>query len=240
MSCEENKKKGFIKLHRSLLDWEWYEDANVMRLFLHFLLKANIEDKKWQGVEIKRGSFITSLENLSTETNMTIMQIRTALNKLKITHEITHKTTRHYSMITINNYNLYQDNNTQDNISITSKYHPDNIPITTTKEIKNIRNTNNSFIMQKNETEKKEKENKIFKKPSIEEIKNYISEKSLRNVDAETFFYYYETNGWKTGRNPMKSWQSALNFWNRNALKGQKEEESWSDYVDRMFGESKK
>lgn len=236
MSCEENKKKGYIKLHRSLLDWEWYEDANVMRLFLHFLLKANIEDKKWQGVEIKRGSFITSLENLSTETNMTIMQIRTALNKLKITHEITHKTTRHYSMITINNYNLYQDNNTQDNISITSKYHPDNIPITITKEIKNIRNTNSSSVQKNKNATPPEK---VFKKPSLEEVQNYISEKNL-TIDPERFFYYYEANGWTQGSKKMKSWQAAVQYWQRTEKKEQKEEESWSDYVDRMFGESKK
>lgn len=232
MSSEENNKKtGFIKLHRSLLDWEWYEDANVMRLFLHCLLKANIKDKRWQGIEIKRGSFITSLENLATETNMSIMQIRTAINKLKITHEITHKTTRHYSMIIVNNYNLYQDNNTQNNTPITSKYHPDNIPITTTKEIKNIRN-NTSVSVQKNETPTPEKK---FIKPSLEEVQKYISDKNL-TIDPERFFYYYEANGWTQGSKKMKSWQAAVQYWQRTEKKEQKEEESWNDYVDRVLG----
>ena len=41
--------EGWIKLHRQILDWEWYDDINVKVLFLHLLLTANYEDKKWQG-----------------------------------------------------------------------------------------------------------------------------------------------------------------------------------------------
>ena len=37
---------GFIKLYRSMLQWEWYDDVNVKVLFLHLLLKANYEEKK--------------------------------------------------------------------------------------------------------------------------------------------------------------------------------------------------
>ena len=232
MSSEDNKKKGFIKLHRSLLDWEWYEDVNTCRLFIHCLFKANIEDKKWQGVEIKRGSFVTSYENLSNETNLTVRQIRTALNKLKMTNELTHITTLHYSIITIKNYNLYQQNDTQNVTQMTSRCHLDDIPMSTTKEIKNIRNTNSSSV-QKNENATTPE--KVFKKPSLFEVENYIKEKNL-SVDGEKFFYYYESIGWKVGRNPMESWQSALNYWQRTEKKEQQETESWSDYVDRVLG----
>lgn len=54
---------------------------------------------------------------------------------------------------------------------------------------------------------------KRFKKPSINDLESYITEKGYV-VDAESFFNYYESNGWKVGRNPMKSWQSALASWN--------------------------
>lgn len=39
---------GWIKLHRKLINWEWYQDTNVKVVFLHLLLIANHEDKKWQ------------------------------------------------------------------------------------------------------------------------------------------------------------------------------------------------
>jgi len=50
---------GFVKLYRSMLKWEWYDDINVKVLFLHLLLKANYEDKRWRGIEIKKGEIVT-------------------------------------------------------------------------------------------------------------------------------------------------------------------------------------
>lgn len=112
--------EGWIKLHRKMVNWEWYNDINVKVVFLHLLLTANHEDKKWQGIEIKRGQKITSLEYLSKETNLSIMKIRTALDKLKATNEITVKPTNKYTLINIVKYNDYQvvegKNNKQDNI----------------------------------------------------------------------------------------------------------------------------
>lgn len=101
---------GFIKLHRRFLKWEWYNDINSRILFLHCLLRANHEPTIWQGQEIKRGQFITSLSNLAKEVGLSVQQVRTALDKLKTTHEITHETTRHNSIISINNWNKWQTN----------------------------------------------------------------------------------------------------------------------------------
>lgn len=57
---------------------------------------------------------------------------------------------------------------------------------------------------------------KRFKKPSIDEIREYCSEKGITNVDAEHFFDYYESNGWKVGRNPMKDWKATVRNWGKN------------------------
>ena len=103
---------GFIKLHRQILDWEWYKDNNTKILFLHLILKANFKTKKWQGIEVKRGSFITSLQNLSFETGLTQKQVRTSLNKLKKTGEVASKTSNKYSLITITYYEKYQEKTT--------------------------------------------------------------------------------------------------------------------------------
>jgi len=131
--------KGFIKIYRSLLQWEWYEDINTTRLFIHCLLMANWEDKNWQGLLIKRGSFVTSINKLSKETGLTVQQTRTAINKLKSTCNITSKTTSKYTVISIQNYDKLQENNKQ----ITNEQQTNNTQvnkqITTTKEYKNIR-----------------------------------------------------------------------------------------------------
>ena len=59
------------------------------------------------------------------------------------------------------------------------------------------------------------KENKRFVKPTIEEIRAYIFEKGY-TFDAEAFFAFYESNGWKVGRNPMKNWKMACTTWAKN------------------------
>ena len=91
---------GYISLHRKLLDWEWYNDNNTKILFIHCLLKANWEDKNWQGILIKRGSFITSIETLSNELKLTNQSIRTSLSKLEKTNEIIKKSTKYFSFKT--------------------------------------------------------------------------------------------------------------------------------------------
>jgi len=157
---------GFIKLHRKIIEWEWYSDVNVCRVFLHLLLTANFENKKWQGIDISRGQVITSLEKLGKSTTLTIQQVRTALNKLKSTHEITIKATKLHTFITLTNYNLYQDiiiesntpNNTPDNNSSTNDQQRINKEATTTKEGKEEKEI-------KEGEEKKPKKTKI--KPEI-------------------------------------------------------------------------
>ena len=107
--------EGWIKIHRKMTEWEWYNDNNVKILFLHLILTANHKEKQWQGYTILRGQKLTSLEHLSKEINLTVQQTRTALNKLKSTGEITIKTTNKNTLITIEKYNDYQDKNEENN-----------------------------------------------------------------------------------------------------------------------------
>ena len=99
---------GWIKIHRQLLEWEWYDDMKVFRLFIHCLLKANHADKKYKGQLVKRGTFLTSRDLLSNETGLTVKEVRTALGKLISTNELANAATRKGSVITVINYDKYQ------------------------------------------------------------------------------------------------------------------------------------
>lgn len=107
---------SFITVDRKILKWEWYQDVKVFHLFLYFLLRANWEDGRWKGIDVKRGQLITGRLKLSKDTGLSEMEIRTCLNKLKTTSEITIKATSKYSIITVCKYDTYQnkfDNNNQ-------------------------------------------------------------------------------------------------------------------------------
>ena len=123
-------------MYRSFLDWEWYPDTNCVRLALHFILKANYRAKKWKGLIIDRGQLVTSRGQLSEETGLSEMQIRTAIDKLDNCGFITKSGTRKYTIITVCNYDLYQQS--QDGFD-NGCQPTDNQQITTTKEYKKER-----------------------------------------------------------------------------------------------------
>ena len=150
---EENKSQGFIKVYRSFMGWEWYDDSNTKDLFLHCLLRANYEDAKWHGIIIPRGSFLTSVKTLEIELNKSTQNIKTALKHLKSTKEITIKSTSHYSIITVNNYDFYNPSNKQDNEQITNEEQTNNEDATNAQQ-----GSNNPLTTNKNN--KKEKNNK--------------------------------------------------------------------------------
>lgn len=142
---------GFIKLHRKIIDWEWYDDINTKTLFIHILLMANYEDRKWHGETVKRGSFLTSYQTLATQTGLTMQQVRTSIKKLLSTNDITKVTSNKNTVIIVPNYNLYQavqqTEEQTNNIEETNEQHSNNIQVTTTKNIKNKKNKkNNTFI----------------------------------------------------------------------------------------------
>lgn len=111
---------GYIKLFRKMLDWEWYSDLSTFRLFTHLLLKVNYKDISWQGKVIERGSCVTSYQQLSLETGLTAQQVRTAIQHLISTNEITKCSTSKYTIIKVLNYDCYQCINKQDNKQITN------------------------------------------------------------------------------------------------------------------------
>lgn len=134
--------EGWICLHRKLLNWQWYSDKNVRLVFIHLLLKANHKKTRWQNVDIDRGQLVSSYANLALEIGITVQQLRTALDKLKASGEITTKTTNKYTFINIVNYSVYQDNqdeiNKQNNKQIPNKQQTNNKQITTNNNDNNV------------------------------------------------------------------------------------------------------
>lgn len=62
---------------------------------------------------------------------------------------------------------------------------------------------------------------KRFEKPTLSEIEQYCIERN-NNVNAEQFYDYYESNGWKVGKNSMKDWKAAVRTWERSEYRNVK------------------
>lgn len=102
------EKSTWIKIDRNILNWGWYKDTNTKALFIHLLIKANVKPGRFMGIVIKRGELATSYQSLSDETGLTIQNIRTAVNHLKLTGELTVRRQANFSVFSISNYSLYQ------------------------------------------------------------------------------------------------------------------------------------
>jgi hypothetical protein len=72
-----------------------------------------------------------------------------------------------------------------------------------------------------------------FAKPNLDEIRLYIEEDNL-NVDANTFFDYYESNGWVVGKNKMKDWKATLRNWSRKNMQNKPKTSSGSRMLDML------
>ena len=211
---------GWVKAHRKLIEWEWYDDSKIVHLYLHCLLKANHKPNKWRGIVIEQGQFVTSYHKLSCELPMSVQQIRTALNKLKSTSELTIKTTSKYSIISITNWQSYQEDNKQHNNQVTSDQQSSNNQVTTNKNEKN--------------DNKQKKGVKRFTPPSLDEVKGYILEKQY-DIDGQYFIDFYQSKGWMVGKNKMKDWKATIRGWNtRNEKNRQTSAPKAKQYSDKL------
>ena len=216
---------AFIKLYNKMLKWEWYDNINTCRLFVHCLLKANWQPTKWQGVELQPGQFITSLTKLSDETSLTIRQVRDSLNKLILTGELTIKTTNKYRIITINNWDEYQGYDKQSDKQMTNK--------TSVKG-----QTNDKQMTNKTTTDKEYKDKKhiygeynhvrLTDKERDQLFNDYGESESLKAI--KYLDEYIEMKGYKA-----KSHYLCIKKWVFDAVKREKgKQEQSSNFFDLM------
>lgn len=227
-------ENGFIKLYRSLLKWEWYDDINTKTVFLHLLLTVSIEDSKWHGIEVKRGSRISSYAKLAEETRLTAKQVRTAISHLESTGEVARYKHPKFTVFAIKNYDLYQC-----------------VASTTASKGQGEGKVGAS----KGQQYKKEKEDKESKEylsfcteepeklstvPTLEEVQHYAEESGI-SVDAARFFEYYQQRGWRTKNgDAITDWKRTMQFWESREGKGNrmkvKQEIPKSDNADAYKG----
>lgn len=184
-----NNSQGWVRLHRQFLEWEWFDDANVFRLFIYCLLKANHNDNKYRGQLVKRGTFLTSLELLSKDTGLSVRSVRTSLNKLESTGELTSKRNAKGTIIQVVKYDCYQ---------------------LATSETTNERQASDKQVTT-NKNDKKEKNEKNI--PTFLDFKSYALSKQP-DVSLEALKYKYDAwleNGWKNGKDrEIKNWKTSL------------------------------
>lgn len=199
--------EGWITLHRKFLTWEWFDKPEMVQLFIWLLLNANYADKKWQGQVIKRGQILTTTPKIMEALRFTERQTRTCISRLKSTGEVSVKTTNRFTIITICNYDRYQNDNLandgqndgQNVTQATDKRRTNDGPyndiLNVSKQINNKNNKNNNNIsvcVNSAHTREDKERDSIFQ---IFFFKNFINPAA----EVERFYNNYEAQGWVRG-----------------------------------------
>ena len=215
--------EGFIKLYRKMLEWGWYDDGPTKDVFIHLLLIASYEDKFYRGIPLERGQVVTTVKEMEVKLGLTTRQIRTALNKLISTNEVTKKSTSKFTIYTINNYADYQDCDKQSDKRATNERQTSDKP-SYTKKVRSKEYT----PYNPPQGDEGVSVSKRFVPPTPEEVNAYCLERN-NGIDGSEFCDFYTSKGWKVGKNPMKDWKAAVRTWERSRKQTAPPERKWID-----------
>ena len=195
--------RGWIALHRQFTQWEWFGKPEMVQLFIYLLISATHEDTQWRGMTIKRGQIATSLEKIAFATSLSVRTIRTCLNRLKTTNEITVEATNKQTLITICNYDKYQginadsDKRNDKQSDMPTDKHTTNKRQANDKQTtnpiynnNNNNNNNNNKLSLSSACAHEQQREMIFK---IFILKNFV----YPAAEVDRFYSNYEAQGWR-------------------------------------------
>jgi hypothetical protein len=199
---------SYIKIYRELLSWEWFNDSKMVHLFLYLLLSANHTSNKWRGIDIQRGQLITGRNSITKSTGLTPMSVRTCIERLKSTNEITIKSTNKYSLITIVKYDVYQsfDKKTTNKTTnkVTNEQPANNQQTTTNNNDNNIIINKYSPLIEKWLEYKKQRKESYVSQDSINLFEKKLMEYSNNDFEkAKKIIEQSMGNNW-AGIFPLK------------------------------------
>ena len=223
----DNKKYYYLRLKDNFFDSDELKILESMKdgyLYSNILLKLYLRSLKNDGKLVVNDRIPYNAEMLASVTGHQIGTVKQALSIFKDLGLIDVLENGAIYMLDIQNFigkgsseadrkreyrqRIETDRtNVQTNLRQISKKSPPEIEIELEKEIKIEKEIDSSAST----TTKR----KRFEKPTLSEIEQYCIERN-NNVNAEQFFDYYESNGWKVGKNSMKDWKAAVRTWERS------------------------
>lgn len=216
-------ERGYVKLWRKTLDSGLLQHPTAWQVFGFLLMSATRSNRKLmvagQVFEIQPGDYAISVAGLCEALKLTTRQCRTALNVLEKLEIVTIKTTNKGSLISLINWHRYQEEgqagDKQGDKQATSARQTSDKPIE--QELKNnIKPPSLSSLRSERDSPKGGDSHggdpARFYPPTVGEVRDYCESRGNR-VDAQAFVDFYESKGWKVGKNSMKDWRAAVRTW---------------------------
>lgn len=205
------EKSTYIKVDRNIIKWRWYKNPNTLRVFLHLLIKANIEDHDFEGIVIRRGEVATSYASIAQDLDMSIKAVRVAVDHLKRTGEVASNQYSKFQVISILCYDKYQ---AQGAGKTAVKRQPNGrqgaVKGQQSKNAKEVKRSSSSFAT-------------TTTTPSRDDVMAY-AESIHSKVNVDKFMSSMQARGWKYNGQPIEDWTAVFDMWNANERNNQQEE----------------
>ena len=205
-------ENGYVKLYRSMLKWEWYDDVNTKVVFLHLLLTVSIEDSKWHGITVKRGSRVSSYAVLAKETGLSVKQLRPAITHLETTGEVARIKYPKYTVFAINNYDEFQSRAGKTAGKGQGKGRVRAGKGQQYKKVKEDKEDKESFYAASSSTFSCTSAAAAAAAATEEEVKAYADQIGAR-CDAGEFYRIMQANGWQYRGEPLRDWKAFFRAW---------------------------
>ena len=214
--------RGYVRLWRRSMDAGWLKNHKLWVFWSWCLMRAAHKERDqvigYQTIHLLPGQFVFGRIAAAEELCMTERAIRTNLKFLKNSGNVTIKTTNKFSIISIINWETYQQpenpNDQQPDQPVTSK-RPASDHKQECKECKEC---------------KEERGQNKFAPPTLQEVLTYCKQRNNK-INAQTFINFYTSKNWMIGKNKMKDWKAAVRTWE------QKERSNNSNGTYRKFGQ---
>lgn len=209
---------GWVRLYRKSSKSQVWQNAELWKTWCWCMIRANHTDRLvtvrtgrgTSEVPVKRGQFIYGRKAASKALSAAPSSVRARMEKLSKLKNIVLQPNSHYTLVTICNFNSYQDRLTGNR---TGKPSPNGQATD--------RQPDRQHDTDKNVSKECLSKKGGFRPPSVPEVATYCTDRS-NSVDATAFVDFYTARGWKLTKGvPMKDWRAAVRYWERNGYQNQ-------------------
>lgn len=223
----------FIRLDRSLLKHRYFDNTNVLKVWLYCLMKASYKRHCHlvgsTTIELEVGQFIFGRDKAASDLNMSVQTLRTIMKLFENDKKITIKPTSKFSIITVINFDSYQitdnGNNQQNNHQLTINQPATNQQLTTNKKVNKVNKENTVDLFVTGQDGKVYSHGELFealwkaypskdgKKEALRHynasVKNELDMKAI-NLALSVYLDHLSTSSWKNPKNGstwFNNWQ---------------------------------
>jgi phage replisome organizer N-terminal domain protein len=215
----DNKKYYYLRLKDNFFDSDELKILESMKdgyLYSNILLKLYLRSLKNDGKLVVNDRIPYNAEMLASVTGHQVGTIKQALSMFKELGLIEILENGAIYMLDIQNF-IGKGSTEADRQRLYDRRISDEKKLTQSRNLEEIlkKSTPEIEIDSSASSASTTTKRKRFEKPTLSEIEQYCIERN-NNINAEQFYDYYESNGWKVGKNSMKDWKAAVRTWERS------------------------